>query len=477
MPDRYDAVVVGAGPNGLAAAIALAREGLGVLLVEANEAVGGAARSAALTRPGFVHDLGSAIHPMGIGSPFFRRLPLGRYGLEWIHPAVPLAHPLDGGAAAVLQRSVEATAADLGPDADAYRALMTPLVDHWQALLDEILQPVLHVPRHPFVLARFGLQAIRSARGLADARFSTEAARALFAGIAAHSTLRLEQPASAAFGLVLGVLGHAVGWPLPRGGAQALADALAAYFRDLGGTVETGRRVRDLRELPAARAVLLALTPRQLLRLAGDRLPPLYRARLERFRYGWGVFKVDYALAGPIPWAAPACAEAGTLHLGGTFEEIAAAEHAVGGGRHPARPYVLLAQHSLFDASRAPEGHHTAWAYCHVPQGSAHNMRPAIEAQIERFAPGFRDCVLDAHVSFPADLEGQNANLIGGTINGGTLDLGQLVARPVPTPSPYRTPLDGVYLCSSSTPPGGGVHGMCGYHAARTALRDRFGRG
>ncbi len=473
MPEHteYDAVVVGAGPNGLAAAITLAQAGRSVLLLEANATVGGGARSAALTLPGFVHDLGSAIHPMCLASPFLRALPLERYGLQWIHPEVPVAHPLDDGAAA-LYRSLEETAAALGADGAAYRRLMAPLLERWQALMDETLQPLLHLPRHPLLLARFGLQAIRPARSLAEARFAGEPARALFAGIAAHATLPLEQLASSAFGLVLGLLGHAVGWPMPRGGAQQVADALAAHLRTLGGEIVTEHPVRTLREVPPARAVLLDLTPRQFLGLAGDRLPPAYRRRLERFRYGWGVFKVDYALDGPIPWRSDACTRAGTVHLGGTLAEVAEAERAVGEGRHPERPFVLLAQHSLFDATRAPAGRHTVWAYCHVPQGSTFDMAGRIDGQIERFAPGFRDRILARHVTPPAALERLNANLVGGTINGGAMDLWQLLARPVVSPAPYRTPLPGVYLCSSSTPPGGGVHGMCGVLAARTALRD-----
>lgn len=468
----WDAVVVGAGPNGLAAAITLAQQGLRVQVLEANTTVGGAARSAALTRPGFVHDLGSAIHPLGVGSPFFRTLPLDTYGLAWIEPELPLAHPLDDGTAVGLHRSIAATAAGLGADGEAYRRLYEPLVRHWQPLMDEVLQPLVHVPRHPLVLARFGWQAVRSAWMLADAWFTEAPARALFGGQAAHAILPFDQLVSASFGLVLSVLGHGVGWPLPRGGAGRIADAMAAYLLDLGGDIKTDMQVRALDELPPARAVLLDLTPRQLLRLAGDRLPPAYRARLERFRYGWGVFKVDYALREPIPWTADACRRAGTIHLGGTFEEMAAAEQSVAQGRHPERPFVLLAQHSLFDATRAPDGQHTAWVYCHVPQGSAFDMTARIEAQIERFAPGFRACILERHVSTPADLERSNANLIGGSINGGAMDLAQLLARPTCGPAPYRTPLPGVYLCSSSTPPGGGVHGMCGHLAARTVLRD-----
>lgn len=469
----YDAVVVGAGPNGLAAAVALAREGRDVLVLEANDTFGGAARSAELTEPGFVHDLGSAIHPMAVASPFFRALPLDRYGLEWIHPEVPLAHPLDGGTAAVLHRSVDRTGDALGTDADAYRAFMAPLVERWTDLVDEVLQPLLHWPKHPVLLAQFGMRALQPTAWLARSWFDTTAARALFAGIAAHSALPLTSLGSSAFGLVLGALGHAVGWPFPRGGAQAIADALAAYLRDLGGEVVTGRRVSSLDELPPARAVLFDVTPRQLLQIAGDGLPASYRRRLRRYRYGTAAFKIDYALEAPIPWTAPACHRAGTVHLGGTLDEMAAAEHAANSGRVPDQPFVLLAQHSRFDDTRAPEDQHTAWAYCHVPHGATADATEQVERQVERFAPGFRAVIRARHVSPPMELEHMNANLVGGDINGGALSLPQLIARPVLSPTPYRTPVEGLYLCSSSTPPGGGVHGMCGFHAAQTVLADR----
>ncbi len=468
----WDAVVVGAGPNGLAAAVVLARAGRSVCVFEANETVGGAARSGELTEAGFVHDLGSAIHPMAVASPLFRALPLERYGLEWIHPDVPLAHPLDGGTAAALYRSVDRTAEALGSDAAAYRAFVGPLVARWSDLIDEVLQPIVHWPRHPVLLARFGLRAVQPTTWLARRWFDTKAAHALFAGIAAHSALPLSALGSSAFGLVLGALGHAVGWPFPRGGAQAIADALAAYLRDLGGEIVTGHRVRSLDELPHARTVLLDVTPRQLLRIAGDALPASYRRRLRRYRYGAAAFKIDYALDAPIPWTAAACRRAGTVHLGGTLDEVAAAERAANRGRIPDRPFVLLAQHSLFDDTRAPEGKHTAWAYCHVPNRTTADATEPIERQIERFAPGFREVVRARRVSTPHDLERMNANLVGGDINGGALSLSQLVARPILSPAPYRTPVEGLYLCSSSTPPGGGVHGMCGYHAAQTALRD-----
>lgn len=469
---EYDAVVVGAGPNGLAAAIRLAQQGHAVVVLEANDTIGGGVRSAPLTAPGFVHDLGSSIHPLTVASPFLRTLPLTRYGLEWVHPDVPLAHPLDDGSAAVMHRSLEATAAGLGRDASTYRSFMEPLVRHAPAVLHEVLQPVLHWPRHWRPLIRFGFQALLPARTLARIRFDSQKARALFAGHAAHAAIPLTAPGSSAFGLVLGLLGHAVGWPFPRGGAQQISNALAGYLRDLGGEIITERRVRSLDDLPSARAVLFDVTPRQLLDIAGDALPAGYRKRLQRYRYGPAVFKVDYALDEPIPWTAPACRRAGTVHIGGTLSDIAAAEDAVGEGRLPGRPFVLLAQHSLFDDSRAPAGKHTAWAYCHMPHGVTADMTDRIEQQIERFAPGFREVVRTRHVSTPTDLQRMNANLVGGDINGGTLSLDQIIARPILSGNPYRTPADGLYLASSSTPPGGGVHGMCGYHAAQSVLAD-----
>jgi phytoene dehydrogenase-like protein len=472
--DAYDAVVVGSGPNGLAAAITLARAGRSVVVFEARDKIGGGCRTAELTLPGFAHDVCSAIHPMGVASPFMRTLPLEQYGVEWIQPPAPLAHPFDDGSAAVLERSIKATGGWLGADAPAYRRLMEPLVDHWEQLVGDALGPLPLPPRHPFVMAGFGLEAIRSVRGVAESRFKGERARALVAGIAAHAMLSLEQPVSAAFGLILGMLGHAVGWPIPRGGSQTIVDAMAAYLRSLGGEIVTGVEVESLEMLPSARAILCDVTPRQLLRIAHRQLPTGYQHRLMRYRYGPGVCKVDLALDGPIPWKAQACLRAGTVHVGGPLPEIAAAERAVWRGEHAEQPYVLLAQQSLFDPTRAPAGKHTVWAYCHVPSSSSMDVSERVIAQIERFAPGFRDRILAKHVFTAADMEHYNPNYIGGDINGGVQDLWQLFTRPTIRVNPYAMPVKGLYLCSSSTPPGGAVHGLCGYFAAKAALRGAF---
>ena len=474
--DEYDAVVVGSGPNGLAAATTLARTGLSVLVLEANATIGGGARSAELTLPGFVHDICSAVHPLAAGSPFFKSLPLERFGLQWIQPQIQLAHPLDDGTAASLHRAVDLTADLLGRDGRAYRRLMQPFARDWDKLAVDFLQPMLHWPRHPFVLAQFGLPAVCPATLMAKIIFRNEPARALFGGIAAHSFLPLEAPVSAAFALVLGAAGHVVGWPSPRGGSQKISDALAAYLRELGGRIELNRTINKLDQLPKSRAVLFDVSAWQLARIAAERLPVRYRRRLENFRHAPGVFKIDYALSAPIPWKAEACRRAGTIHLGGNFAETAAAERDAANGKLPERPFVLVAQQSLFDETRAPRGQHTLWAYAHVPFNCKIDISERIEAQIERFAPGFRDCILARHHKSAVELENSNANLAGGDINGGAANLWQLLARPVFSPTPYRTPLRGVYLCSSSTPPGGGVHGMCGYHAARAALRDIFGQ-
>ncbi|HWY40336.1 MAG TPA: NAD(P)/FAD-dependent oxidoreductase [Chthoniobacterales bacterium] len=476
MANEYDAIVVGSGPNGLAAAIALARAGLSVLVLEANSTTGGGARSAEMTLPGFVHDVCSAVHPLAAGSPFFKTLSLDQFGLEWIQPSIPLAHPLDDGDAACLHRDIVVTADSLGQDANTYRRVMKPFVRDWDKLAAEFLQPMLHLPRHPLALGRFGVAAILPAKFFATTFFREQCTRALFAGIAAHSFLPLDALVSTAFGLVLGAAGHAVGWPVPRGGSQSISNALADCFRKLGGTIETNYRVETIEQLPTTRAALFDTTVWQFGRIARRQLSPHYLRRVENFRHAAGIFKIDCALSSPIPWKAEACRRAGTIHLGGTLEEIANAERDIARGIIPERPFVLVAQQSLFDETRAPRGKHTLWAYCHAPFGCKNDMSEAIEKQIERFAPGFRDCILARHKMGAADLEKSNSNLSGGDISGGAANLWQLLARPTFGPTPYRTPLRGVYLCSSSTPPGGGVHGMCGYHAARAALRDLFGK-
>ncbi|HEX2534997.1 MAG TPA: NAD(P)/FAD-dependent oxidoreductase [Chitinophagaceae bacterium] len=476
-PDKkdYDAIVVGSGPNGLAAAITLQQAGCSVLLVEGKNEIGGGLRSSdALTLPGFVHDYCSAIHPLAAASPFFRTLPLGDHGLEYVYPSVAAAHPFDKGEAALLQGSVAQTAAALGDDGPAYERLLGPVTRHWPAIEKDVLAP-LHLPRNPFRMAQFGLKALTSA-SLLVRQFRSERARGLWAGMAAHSLQPLSNWTTSAIGLVLMAVGHRAGWPIPRGGSQAIAQALAAYFRSLGGTIWTGFYVERLDQLPSAQAVLFDVTPRQLLSIAGHRFSQLYKWQLERYRYGMGVFKVDWALDGPIPFRDEGCRRAGTIHIGNTFEEIRDGEAQVARGGHAERPFVLLAQQSLFDPSRAPEGKHTAWAYCHVPNGSRKDMTEAIERQVERFAPGFRDRILARHTMDTEAMETHNPNYIGGDINGGIIDIGQLFTRPALRSSPYRTSAKGLYLCSSSTPPGGGVHGMCGYHAAQRALKDIFKR-
>ncbi|HEY3934904.1 MAG TPA: NAD(P)/FAD-dependent oxidoreductase [Gemmatimonadales bacterium] len=471
MSPRRSAIVVGSGPNGLAAAITLAQAGYAVTVFEAEATIGGGTRSAALTLPGFVHDVCSAIHPMAVASPFFRSLPLADRGLEWVHSPAPLAHPFDDGTAVMLERSIEATSGGLGADARRYRDLFAPLVDRYEPLIEALLGPLIP-PQRPLMMARFGVTALRSAEGLAMSRFAGERARALFAGIAAHAVLPLEAPGSASFALVLGMVGHAVGWPFPRGGSQKIGDALAASLAAAGGAIVTNRRVVSPPDVATADAVIFDLSPRQLIAIAGDRLPPGYRRRMAGYRYGPAAFKIDWALSGPIPWRAAECARAATVHLGGALAEITASERAAPAGEHAQRPFVLLAQPSLFDPTRAPVGSHTAWAYCHVPNGSSFDMTARIEAQVERFAPGFRDLVIGRHVTGPAEFERYNGNYVGGDVVGGSNDLIQMLGRPIVGLHPYRIPVRGWFLGSASTPPGGGVHGMAGFHAANAALRS-----
>jgi phytoene dehydrogenase-like protein len=471
---RYDAVVVGAGPNGLSAGIELARRGLSVCVLEAKGTIGGGARTEELTAPGFWSDVCSAIHPVGVVSPFFRTLPLERWGVEWVYPEVALAHPFDDGDAALLLKSLEQTGETLGEDARAYEKLMRPFVERADDFFEETLRPV-RIPSHPFFMLRFALTGLRSCTGLAQARFKGRKARALFAGCCAHSVLPLEKKGTASFGMVLALAAHAINWPCVRGGSIKIVEALAECLKSFGGEIRTGHAVRSMRDLPPSRAVLFDLTPRQVVGIAGGELPDGYRKRLSKFRYGPGVFKIDWALGGPIPWKAEGCRRAATVHLGPTIEEIAEAESAVWRGRHPERPFVLIAQQSLFDETRAPAGRQTGWAYCHVPHGSDVDMTERIEAQIERFAPGFRDLIIARHTINSVQLEQHNPNMIGGDIGGGANDLRQFLARPVPRYDPYSTPDRRLYICSSSTPPGGGVHGMCGHWAARSALRRVFG--
>jgi len=469
-----DAIVVGSGPNGLAAAITIAKAGRSVRVYEAAPTPGGGVRSAELTLPGVSHDPCSAIHPAALASPFFRSLELGRFGLEWIHSPAPLAHPLDGGRSVVLERGVNETAAGLGADGRAWRRTFGPLVRAADGLVPELLGPVIHLPRHPLALARFGLPGLRSATSFARSTFGAPGAQALFAGLAAHSMLALDRPVTAAFGLIFGLLGHAYGWPMARGGSQQITDALVAILRELGGELVTGYRVTSIGELPSARAFLLDVAPRQLDAIAGDRLPARYRRQLRRFRHGPGAFKVDWALSGPVPWLADGPRRAATVHLGGNLNEILAGEAEVAAGRHPDRPFVLFVQQTPFDPTRAPASMHTAWGYCHVPNGSPIDMTDRIEAQVERYAPGFRDLVIERSVRGPAEIEAYNENYVGGDIAGGLEDWRQLVFRPVPRLDPYATGGQGIYLCSASTPPGGGVHGMSGHLAARSALRHEL---
>ena len=470
----YDAIVVGSGPNGLAAAITLQHAGLSVLLIEAKKTIGGGMRSEELTLPGFVHDVCSAIHPMAATSPFFKTLPLERYGLQFINPTISLAHPFDDGSAALFYQSLHLTAQALAEDGQSYLKLITPIVNDWPQISTDVLAP-FHFPKYPLAMARFGLHAVTSATHLAK-RFSSREAKALWVGMAAHAMQSLSNATTSAVALVLMAAGHSVGWPLAKGGSNAIADALCSYFISLGGIIQTDFYVRSLSQLPSSHALLFDVTPRQLLEIAGHKFSSLYKWQLRRYRYGMGVFKIDWALDQPIPFVSEACRRAGTLHLGNTAEEIVGAEEMVSQGKHSENPFVLLAQQSLFDPSRAPAGKHTAWAYCHVPNGSTRDLTATIEKQVERFAPGFRDLILAKHTMNSAEVEEYNVNYVGGDINGGLMNVAQLFTRPVLRFSPYKTSARGIYICSSSTPPGGGVHGMCGYHAAKRALRDLFKR-
>lgn len=468
----FDVVVVGSGPNGLAAGIRLQQQGLSVLVIEGKETIGGGLRSAELTLPGFTHDVCSAIHPLAVGSPFFKTLPLHQHGLEFIYPPVSAAHPFDDGSAALLFGSVEETSALLAADQGAYQKLLRSIVKNWPTLAPDILAP-FHFPEHFRQMASFGLKAITSAESLVK-NFKTKEARGLFGGMAAHSIQPLSNLTTSAIALVLLATGHSGGWPIPKGGSKKIAEALASYFTSLGGKVQTNFYVTSLAQLPSAHAVLFDVTPKQLLQITGHKFSTLYKKQLERYRYGMGVFKIDWALSEPIPFRNKDCSKAGTVHLGNTFEEIASSEYQSAKGRHAEKPFILLAQQSLFDHTRAPLGKHTGWAYCHVPNGSDVDMTEVMERQVERFAPGFKDCILARSTMTSQQMEAYNPNYIGGDINGGIIDIGQLFTRPALRFSPYKTSAKGIYICSSSTPPGGGVHGMCGFHAAERVLKDFF---
>lgn len=468
----YDAIVIGSGPNGLAAAIAMQQQGLSVLLIEGKSKIGGGLSTQELTLPGFKHDICSAIHPMAVASPFFKTLPLSEHGLEYLYPDLAAAHPFDDGTAAVLDHDIAKTAAYLGTDARTYQSLMESVTAAWPLIDRDALGP-LRLPAHPLAMAGFGLKALTSASGFVK-RFKEKQARGLFGGMAAHSIQPLNNLSTTAIGLVLMAAGHLKGWPIPKGGSGTIAQALGSYFKSIGGTIETDTFISSLKQLPSAHAVLFDVTPSQLLKIAGHEFSALYQWQLRRYRYGMGVYKIDWALDGPIPFKAKECQVAGTLHLGNTFEEIAVGELQTSKGIQAEKPFVLLAQQSLFDQSRAPKGKQVAWGYCHVPNGSTQNMTDSIEKQVERFAPGFRDRIIGRHTMDTQQMEAHNPNYIGGDINGGILDIRQLFTRPTLRWSPYKTSAKGLYICSSATPPGGGVHGMCGYHAAKRVLKDLF---
>ncbi|HEY8400231.1 MAG TPA: NAD(P)/FAD-dependent oxidoreductase [Cytophagaceae bacterium] len=470
---KFDAVVIGSGPNGLVAAIVMQQAGLSVLLLEAKPEIGGGLRTSEVTLPGFHHDICSAIHPMAAASPVLQLLPLSEFGLEYIYPDIAAAHPFDDGSAALLLKSLEKTSDLLGNDSSKYLDLIKPLVLDWNHITRDALGP-LAIPSHPLAMAKFGLNALRSAQSIAN-EFTGKHAKGLWAGMAGHSIQPFTNIASSAIGLILLAAGHVRGWPIPKGGSQSIANALASYFKSLGGVIETNSPVNNLNQLPESKAILFDVTPRQLLQIAGEKFSSLYKWQLNRYKYGMGVFKIDWALSEPVPFKNADCKKAGTIHIGNTYEEIAEAEHQTSLGNHPEKPFVLLAQQSLFDSTRAPEGKQTLWGYCHVPNGSTKDRTEAIENQIERFAPGFKDVIIERKVKNTSDFQSYNPNYIGGDINGGVIDITQLFTRPALRLSPYRTSAKGIYICSSSTPPGGGVHGMCGYHAAKRALKDIFG--
>jgi phytoene dehydrogenase-like protein len=469
----YDAVVIGSGPNGLSAAITMQKAGLSVLLIEAKDKIGGGMRTEEFTLPGFHHDICSAIHPLGLGSPFFNSLPLNKLGVEWVNPPIPAAHPFSDGSTAVLYHSLEKTMESLQEDGQAYKRIISPLTNHWKEMVNDLLAP-LHIPKHPLRLAQFGLRGLQSAKGLADRNFKNRNTRGLFAGMAAHVMVPLTWATTASIGLVLMALAHAYHWPLIKGGSQKLADALASHFLSMGGKIQTGTKITSLKQIPDTHAILFDIDPQQMLSIAGEKFSSFYKWQLKRYRFGMGVFKIDYALDGEIPFRSEACRQAGTVHLGGSMEEIADAEQKTWNGKIPAKPFVLLSQQSLFDPTRAPQGKQTAWAYCHVPKGSQVDMTQVIENQIEKHAPGFKDRVLARHTINASQYQDHNPNYVGGDINCGVQDIRQLFFRPTLRLSPYRTSAKGIYICSSATPPGGGVHGMSGLHAAKRALKDIF---
>lgn len=467
---EYDAVIVGSGPNGLTAAITLAQKGYRVIVYEASDTPGGGVRSKELTLPGYSHDVCSTVYPLGVGSPVLKTFPLEKFGLQWIYPDFEMAHPFDDGTAAVLHKSVEKTALSLGKDYASYNKWMTRLLEDWDDIVNRVLGP-LKIPEHPVKMSRFGIYALQSAHSFSKRYFRGNKGRGFFSGLAAHSILDLDEPATAAIGLVLAIMGHSEGWPIPKGGAQKLTDALVGYLKSLNGEVVVEHKINSVADLPPARVILFDLTPKQLLQITGNEFSAGYRKELEKYRYGSGVFKLDWALNEPIPFEAKVCRKAGTVHLGGTMEEIVSSEKSIRNGGYPERPFVLLTQPTQFDPLRAPKGKHIAWAYCHVPNGSTKDMTNVIEDQIERFAPGFKDTIIKRHKMNAVDFQNYNANYIGGDINGGLQDIKQLFTRPVKKWDPYQTAVKNWFICSSSTPPGGGVHGMCGYHAAQSALK------